>query len=71
MFEEKLISLIYMAYESNSYNHLCQGAWDLLMGLTKLTTDEVIRDDGTRFQKKGLTSAYSTNKDIWTIQYHQ
>ena len=38
-----------------------------LMGLTKLTTDEVIRDDETRLQKKGSTSAYATNKDIWTI----
>ena len=39
----------------------------LVMGLTKLTTDEVIRDDGTRLQKKGSTSAHATNEDIWTI----
>ena len=38
------------------------------MGLTKSTTDEVIRDDETRLQKKGSTSAYVTDKDIWTIQ---
>ena len=41
-----------------------------LIGLTKLTTDEVIRDDETRLQKKGSTSAYATDKDIWTIQCH-
>ena len=41
------------------------------MGLTKLTTDEVIRDDETHLQKKGSTSAYATDKDIWTIQCHQ
>ena len=42
-----------------------------LMGLMKLTTDEVIRDDETRLQKKGSINAYATNEDIWTIQYHQ
>ena len=42
-----------------------------LMGLTKLTTDEVIRDDETHLQKKGLTSAYATDEHIWTIQCHQ
>ena len=42
-----------------------------LMGLMKLTTDEVIRDDETRLQKKGSTNAYATDEDIWTIQCHQ
>ena len=42
-----------------------------LMGLMKLTTDEVIRDDETRLQKKGSTNAYATNEDIWTIQCYQ
>ena len=42
-----------------------------MMGLTKLTTDEVIRDDETHLQKKGSTSAYATDEDIWTIQCHQ
>ena len=38
------------------------------MGLTKLTTDEVIRDDKTCLQKKVSTSAYATDEDIWIIQ---
>ena len=45
--------------------------WGHLMGLTKLTTDEVIRDDETRLWKKGSTSAYATDEDMWTIQCHQ
>ena len=32
------------------------------MGLTKLTTNEVIRDDETHLQNKGSTGAYATNE---------
>ena len=42
-----------------------------LMGLMKLTMDEIMRNDETRLQKKSSTSAYTTDEDIWTIQYHQ
>ena len=49
-------------------DHRIQGH---LMGLMKLTMDEVIRDDETRLQKKGSTSAYATDEDIWIIQCHQ
>ena len=49
-------------------DHRIQGH---LMGLMKLTMDEVIRDDETRLQKKGSTSAYTTDEDIWIIQCHQ
>ena len=49
-------------------DHIIRGH---LMGLTKWTTDVVIRDDETHLQKKGLTSAYATDEHIWTIQCHQ
>ena len=42
-----------------------------LMGLMKLTMDEIMRNDETRLQKKSSTSAYTTDEDIWTIQCHQ
>ena len=34
------------------------------MGLTKLTADEVIRDDETHLQNKGSIGAYATDEDI-------
>ena len=42
-----------------------------LMGLTNLATDKVKSNDETNFQKKSLTSAYTTDEDSWTTQYHQ
>ena len=41
------------------------------MGLTNLATDDVMSNDKTRLQKKSSTSAYITDEDSWTTQYHQ
>ena len=57
-----------MVVMTHHNDHRIQGH---LMRLTKLTMNEVIRDDETHLQEKGLTSAYATDEDIWTIQYHQ
>ena len=42
-----------------------------LMGLTNLAMDEVKSNDETSLQKKSSTSAYTTDEDSWTTQYHQ